>query len=267
VPKRATAHQPLPALFIADPGLRGPSGHHPAAAAMLGAMAGFRSAEVFGHRRMEASVEPLLQGTGLVVHRHFTRYLYDDAFKDVPLSACMAAVQASSAEMADVDRRARDAARDSPVVVLHHTVDWFQLQALAHALPPPGKQRVVHAVFLLFNPGVGHDGTVHGARRLLNYRVALQVLKARPDVKLFASCEEYRQAYAGFCDLGRLVGLHPNFHFDAPGWMADALSPLQAKPAAKPPASPDADTVLLYLGDAKAAKGFLDLPRLAAFIL
>ncbi|MEI6029105.1 MAG: glycosyltransferase [Betaproteobacteria bacterium] len=240
--------------MISDPGLKSPSGHHPAAALTLSLASDAQRVEIFCHADADPEVISLLSAANISLRPHFSRYLYDDAFHDAALSSCVDAVRQISAEQRRLHQAACAIASDAQVMVLHHTVDWMHLHALAHALgqeaEAPGK--VLHVVFLMFNPGVGGDGRVRFPRRLLNYRVALDALKARGDVRFFASCDEHLRAYAGFCDLGKQVQIHPVFHFDAPRWVAQARERVvhEGSPA------------LLYLGDAKAAKGFLQLPSL-----
>jgi glycosyltransferase involved in cell wall biosynthesis len=250
-----------PPLIIADPGLRGPSGHHPAAVrALLQGAQGMRPAIVYAHQDADSATEQWLAQPGVRFQRLFSLYLYQPGLLERTMSAALVDVRTLAAEYAQVLQAARSVAAgrrraNAAPLIVHHTVDWLQAAALSYLLrhtPPaddPGAPR--HLVFLTFAPGVDHTGQVHDPRRLLNWRIALAGLKSRADVSLCTSCEEYRHTYATFCGLGERITVHPAFHFDAPAWAA-AARPRRRNPP-----------LLLYVGDAKEAKGFGRLPHLA----
>jgi glycosyltransferase involved in cell wall biosynthesis len=180
--------------------------------------------------------------------------------QDVSMSAALPAIRELSLQYQTVfDGLMQDEPPlSADTLVLHHTVDWLQLAALAHALDSTGIKSALtrQAICLMFNPGVSHQGVVGSVRRLLNYRLCLSQLKSQQGVRFFAACEELRQTYARFCGLGPSVTVHPVLHFDAHQWARR-----------KSGAGPRSRAVLLYVGDAKEAKGFLDLPALALSVL
>lgn len=250
-----------PRLVVADPGLRNLSGHHPATAWMLANLGGEYQVEFFGHLQMQPELRAELQARGARVHAHFPRYLYDDAFKDQPLSRSIAAAREAAEALGVMLAQFADApASPGRTLILHPTVDDFHLHALAHALSKqpqgPGCPHL-HLVCLTFYPGVDARGQVSSARRLLSYRVALEQLKARTNVLLFTPSQEQRQIFADMCSLGSRVDLHPHMHFDAAHWAG----------AARDGAARRRNTILLYAGDAKVAKGLLELPRMVRLLL
>jgi hypothetical protein len=244
-----------PHLIIADPGLRGASGHHPAAALTLARSGGFSSVLVCAHREADPAIEKWLQAPGLKFERHFSRYLYERESLDRPMSAALADIRALADEYADLVSRtesagkAGSAAAGAGVLMLHHTADWLQVAAIGHMLQRqpessrPFPQTPQHLIFLTHAPGVAHSGQVHSPRRLLNWRIALASLKGRRDVALFTSCEDLRQIYSQFCGLGEAIGVHPVFHFDAPDWAVSAAS---RRPRLK---KGQAQQLLLYVVD------------------
>lgn len=251
-----------PRLVVADPGLRSLSGHHPATACMLANLGREYQVEFFGHAQMQAELCAELRARGARVHAHFPRYLYDDAFRDQPLSRNIAAVREAADALGVMLARVTDTpASAGHTLILHPTVDDFHLHALAHALSKqpqgPGSPHR-HLVCLTFYPGVGARGEVSSARRLLSYRVALEPLKARTDVLLFTPGQEQRQIFADICGLGSRVALHPHMHFDAVHWASSSAQQGTAR---------HRKTVLLYAGDAKLAKGFAELPQLVRLLL
>jgi glycosyltransferase involved in cell wall biosynthesis len=215
--------------------------------------------EFFGHVAMQAELRAELESRGAQVHAHFPRYLYEDAFRNEPLSRTIAAVREGAEALGAMLVQARSPAGVGRTMVLHPTVEDFHLQALAHALATQPQDAVapLHLVSLTFYPGVNEQGDVTSARRLLNYRVALEPLRARSDVVLLTPSEEQRQIFADICGLGSRVALHAHMHFDAAHW-ADPAQQREARLQ---------DTVLLYAGDAKVAKGFAELPRMVRLLL
>jgi glycosyltransferase involved in cell wall biosynthesis len=254
-----------PTLIIADPGLRSASGHHPAALhALLQGPQGPRGTLVYAHRDADPAIKPRQALPGLRLKRHFSLYLYEPGLLERPMSAALVDIRTLAEEYAQVVQAAQAAGarrgKAPASLIVHHTADWLQVAAIGYMLqrhPTQDARSPRHLIFLTFAPGVSHAGQVHSPRRLLNWRVALASLKGRQDVSLFTSCEELRHTYATFCGLGSRIAVHPVFHFDAPAWASAAQ--LRRRHKTRP--------LLLYVGDAKQAKGFLTLPRLAQALL
>jgi hypothetical protein len=137
-----------------------------------------------------------------------------------------------------------------PVNVLHHTLSWEHANALALANAALGERgrRIQHVVLLMFSPGVRASGDVIDAVRLSNFRIAFNLLRASGRVQLHAACAEYAQAYAHLLELATALPVHP--------CLVGNRAARVARPRERVP-----KVTLLYVGEVKADKGVLDLPR------
>jgi hypothetical protein len=238
-------------LFVADPGLKTASGHN--AGAMLTLSEALPGSSFFGHAEPDAELQALVARSGVLVQRFFSRGLYEAYAREWTLGEAHPYVSALTSDYLRLLRQLdQERARG---VVLHHSMDWPQLQALAAArsIHGAGWPGLKHAVFLICSPGVGHDGQVFSPRRYLGYRVALALLLRGVGLRLFASSCELSDAYARAFAMAAPPPVHPCFFFDA----------TQAAGARQAPGT----RILLYAGDAKAEKGFCAVPGLARALL
>jgi len=138
---------------------------------------------------------------------------------------------------------------DRPVRLLYHTLSWEHATALALAIRQFGTRgaRFLHVALLMYSPGVDEAGRTLDPQRRLNFRLAFSALRTAGEVALYASCGEYAQAYRHLLGLASPLPLHPCF-------IGDWRRPRPVRRAGAP------ETVLLYLGEIKQDKGFLDLP-------
>ena len=136
-----------------------------------------------------------------------------------------------------------------PLRLLHHTLSWEHATALALAIRQFGVRGAAmrHLAFLMYSPGVDAQGRTLEPARRLDFKLAFSSLRAAGDVGLFASCSEYADAYRHLLGLDAPLPLHPCFLGD---W-SRARTPR--------PADATGD-LLLYLGEIKQDKGFLQLP-------
>lgn len=142
------------------------------------------------------------------------------------------------------------------VEVIHHTLSWEHASALALALELGGSRmnRLRHLVFLMFSPGVDAAGDTYDAIKALNYRLAFRWLTQFGSVSLYAGCSEYASAYERLLGLSDALSIHPCF-----------LGDWGSRPLRQP--RPGAPTLLLYAGEIKKEKGFLQLPKLLESLL
>lgn len=135
--------------------------------------------------------------------------------------------------------------------VIHHTVSWEHASAISIAMRLLGARgdRLHHLIFLMYSPGIDEAGCTFDADRRLNYRLAFHSLDTLPNVRLYASCGEYAQAYAALLGRSAPLPIHPCF-------IGDWRSP----PRRTADAVRGHERVLLYVGEIKQEKGFLSLP-------
>lgn len=145
---------------------------------------------------------------------------------------------------------------EDTVHVLYHTLSWEHATALGLAIRLLGARgaRLRHLAFLMYSPGIDETGAVFDVPRSLNFRLAFRTLARLPGVALYAGCSEYATAYARLLGLEQPLPLHPCF-----------LGDWRERPRRVRPAEPE--RILLYVGEIKQDKGFLDLPRLVEDLL
>lgn len=145
---------------------------------------------------------------------------------------------------------------DGTVHLLYHTLSWEHASALGLAIRLAGASgtRLRHLAFLMYSPGVDTSGAVYDAPRSLNFRLAFGTLSRLPGVNLYAGCGEYATAYARLLGRGQPLPIHPCF-----------LGDWRERPRRRRTLPPQ--RILLYVGEIKQDKGFLDLPALVEDLL
>ena len=140
--------------------------------------------------------------------------------------------------------------------LLYHTLSWEHATALGLAIrllgAPGGRLR--HLAFLMYSPGVDASGGIYDAPRSLNFRLAFGTLSKLPGVKLYAGCGEYATAYAKLLAHEQPLPVHPCFLGDWRERPKRRLAALSRR-------------ILLYVGEIKQDKGFLELPDLVEDLL
>lgn len=135
---------------------------------------------------------------------------------------------------------------------LYHSLDHIHARALTLALALIDQQypdrKLQSLVLCLYHPCAAPAKTETIARQ--NYRLGFGGLYRRPDVTLYAADREISELAGDWLPAGKDIPLHPC-----------SLLPVtnDPKPAAR-------KQILLYLGDAKEEKGFMQLPSLLAQI-
>ncbi len=142
------------------------------------------------------------------------------------------------------------------VHLVHHTLSWEHASALALAigLADAKADRLRHLAFLMFSPGVDYAGTTYDHEKALHFRLAFHTLDRAPGVSLYAGCSEYAVAYAKLLEHKQPLPVHPCF-----------LGDWREKPRSL--RSGAGRTILLYAGEIKQQKGFLQLPRMLEHLL
>lgn len=144
------------------------------------------------------------------------------------------------------------------VRVLHHTLSWEHASALTLALQMPGTAfpNQLHLCFLMYSPGIDrHGDTIDGARRL-RFTLAFRFLGQRRNVRLFAACSEYADAYRHLLELPHAPLLHPCFLVEGLPQDGTSCDPSRTRAASGSRRS------ILYMGVIKKEKGFFRLPDL-----
>lgn len=140
------------------------------------------------------------------------------------------------------------------VRVLHHTLSWEHATALSLAIRLLGAEgrALSHLALLMYSPGVDASGATIDVDRRRKWKLAFSALAEQPGVALHAGCGEYAQAYAALLGLPAPLPVHPCLLGD---W-SETDHAARREPA----------RVIVYLGEAKQEKGFLELPQRLADI-
>ena len=250
-------------LVIVDPALGVSQGHHAGFAEMVAES--YPEAirlKYICHRALDKSAEQRLDCAGIAVSKVFSQDFYQYYQKTADRVEINRYILTLAKEYSAVFRQL--IATEEPHLLLYHTLNWEHANALSLALQTTAgrNEKLEHRVLLMFNPGIDHQGRVRNGKLGLNFRVALKKLLPLANVKSFTSCSEYANAYAQLLDLNAPLAIHPNL-------FGTAVS--KAKPSSQAPSADKQarvkqttlanDRILLYLGDAKADKGFSRLPE------
>lgn len=244
-------------IVVADPGLKGASGHNVAAVEAIDSLCEFECIEVYAQRNFVSPPSKNLGSQHVTIRPFFEAYFYD-AF--CPTTGITDSNEYTNLLARDYEGLFRELAyRGGQNVVLHHTMDWPHLLALGLANQRVGTtgSQLHHLVFLIFNPGVGHGLQTTDPRRLLSYRISLSRLGCQANVSLFSGGAECRQAFMHIAPGYGPYPVHPCFFLDESCPAAPAREQDE-----KLNVSVSGARIALYLGDAKADKGFLELPGL-----
>jgi len=246
-----------PHLCIADPGLVDASGHGVAAMEAICSAYGDGLIQVYGHRAVNALELADMVGTGAKVQGHFNAYFYDAFETQIGIAELNGYIDILANDYQTMFREL--GARGEQIDVLHHTMDWPHLIALgiANERAEESQSSIRHIVFLSFNPGLTHELKVKDSQRYLGYRMGLSRLGRRSNVRFFAADLECQRAFSNIAPEHGPYAIHPCFYLD------------ESRPATPTGRQVERITVQvaaakigLFLGDAKAEKGFIELPSL-----
>lgn len=248
-------------LAVIDPGLLEPAGHHAGFASVIaGSLSRVNAAfevKVLANQRVDTGLVEQLTQAGVSVEPFFKVdfYRYYDADENI-VTIRQYIFKLSRYYLRGFKYLVEAWGKDRQIVLLYHTLSWEHAAALSMAIRLSGDEGRVfrHEVFLMFPPGMNRQGAMYDKAVALNYRTAFAALARTPGVNLSASCSEYAKAYRYLLSCHQDLPIHPCFLAD---WEA-------LEPAKKSQSTVDLSSaqVLLYLGDAKEAKGFLQLPKL-----
>ncbi len=242
-----------PILVVVDPALGISQGHHAGFAEMVADSCPAQiQARYVSHRSLDQGMTERLQRSGIAVSKVFSQDFYSHYHESAFTEALNRYILTLAKEYIAVFRQLTATAK--PHLLLYHTLNWEHANALSLALQTTVGQQsdLQHSVLLMFNPGINHRGETTDARLRLNFQRALKKLQPMSQVKIYASCSEYAHAYAQLLDSNAGIEVHPNlFGMHTPD---EQKSERLGNDLTR-------SRILLYLGDAKADKGFQRLPQ------
>jgi hypothetical protein len=246
-------------LVVLDPGLREQGGHHPAFILALLATDCFTGdnskLRVFANAEFSASAV-FDNATNNVKYTaffktDFYRYFYESTqHPELPnFIRCLTAEYfAAMKQVTEADCQPGTVKVGSSILFCH-ALGWEHATALANALFLFKKQtgitlRIV--IILMFSPYRKTASEQYDSQLYLRYRVAFKGLAACDGVSFFACDHETSKAYEHI--IVRHISIIPTPFIDTRKYQ---------------PCSPSKNKkIVLYLGDVKATKGFLALPKL-----
>jgi hypothetical protein len=246
-------------LVVLDPGLREQGGHHPAFILALLATDCFTGdnskLRVFANAEFSASAV-FDNATNNVKYTaffktDFYRYFYESIkHPELPhfIRRLTAEYLAAMQEVVEDDCQL-GTVKGCASILFCHALGWEHATALANALFLFKKQtgitlRIV--IILMFSPYRKTASEQYDSQLYLRYRVAFKGLAACDGVSFFACDHETSKAYEHI--IVRHISIIPTPFIDTRKYQ---------------PCSPSKNKkIVLYLGDVKATKGFLALPKL-----
>ncbi|EOW0801513.1 hypothetical protein ACN2MB_002434 [Vibrio parahaemolyticus] len=250
-------------IVILDPGLREHGGHHVGLVSQIKESETLLkkgvSVEVLGNVAASQEVQQSLSRSNFLFTPYFGTNFYQHFYSDKDLSTFTPYVRALSVEYF----RAILNYKDSDVTFFYHTLNWEHGYALALALgalerTPAYKNKNPkhqHLIGLMFSPQYfDSTDTQRRQQRLMRFSLGFRKLQSFHNVQFFSADFEVTQAYQQLLDIN-----------DIKPFPCGLVSSSQlAESKCKQTSS---NRVLLYVGDAKDNKGFLELPKLLESLL
>ncbi|HCG5122457.1 TPA: glycosyltransferase [Vibrio parahaemolyticus] len=250
-------------IVILDPGLREHGGHHVGIASQIKESKKLLkegvSVEVLGNVAAPKEVQQSLSSANFIFTPYFDSDFYQQFYSDRELSTFTSYVRTLSAEYF----KAILSFKNSDVTFFYHTLNWEHGYALALALRLLEQTNIYkqsspkhqHLIGLMFSPQYFNRTDTHRSQqRLMRFSLGFRQLQSFHNVQLFSADFEVRQAYRQLLDIND-IKLFP---------CGLIRSSQLAESKCKQTSS---NRVLLYVGDAKDNKGFLELPKLLESLL
>lgn len=241
---------PIQEVVILDPGLREFGGHHPALIEGLGRSSALLNAgikvTVYANKQCDLALLTKLSKGNVTVSAYFHTDFYLNFYKDERASYYTSYIHSLAAEY----MQAMSTVENDSAVFLHHTLNWEHAYALSLAISlcqqSKGSQHQ-HLACLMYSPCAYNESGALDPRRYFKFNLAFRALNKHSNVELFAAEHELTQHYESM--LSCQIASHPC------GLLSeqDLTAVKQRAPS---------NNILLYVGDAKDNKGFLQLPEL-----
>lgn len=235
-------------IVILDSGLKELSGHHPSIVMLLNnsplVKNGTLHIDVLGNKKSNQELKDYLYKESVHFIPHFDTEFYQHFYSNGSLNSFTSYVQKLTKEYIVSLRKYSS----MDVTFLHHTLNWEHALSLSLALEIVGLSQQ-HIVCLMFNPYTSANDITYREQRIIRFGLGFRALSKKSNVKFFAADFETRKAYMDL--LGdALIDYHPCGLISK-----EHLEDIKYR-------SKDSENIILYFGDAKDNKGFLDLPKI-----
>lgn len=240
-------------VFVIDPGMMEAGGHH--AALLETIISSIQMPEnyaFFVNKQLDKSFENKAQESGVSIFKHFESYFYEyyDSGEKLRIAGCQNYIRRLASEYLSVLQSIRNSEKNSEIVCFYPCLNWEHALALWLAIKifDSSVIKIKHKVCCMFTPDGGQQSTMNPF-----YRMAFNSLSSLKTVELFAT-EQETADYFEWLEVST-KGLHPCYLLP---W-----SELRGREFHEIPST----HILLYMGDAKKSKGFLDVPEVASNLI
>lgn len=239
-------------IHVIDPGAMEAGGHHFALVETLLASPHDRCVEFYTHINLDQRVLSKIQQAGHTANLTFRQNFYecygsnyaDDAFDIIRYVAKLSAEYQAVLNAIELT--------EGEHTCFYPCLDWYHLFALRLAIEATDRSTIAHKVCLMFDMGVGINGSVD-LERVTNWLPHLRWAESTEAVELFAADSKILRSWEAIFPKGILVAM--------PSYLALwPTVPSKAKSSGK-------NRVLVYTGDVKADKGFSKLPAVVRELL
>lgn len=234
----------MPELIIPDPGLREYAGHHPAMVEAILNTDIFQSSDwrlsVHGHKNCDSGLLSLFNQSNVFISKYFTTDFYSIFNKELDLFGSQKYIKKLTIEYVGVFE---SSIGSTDKVFLFHTLSWQHAVALSIAISIYKRNSIFDSkilVFLMFNPALSDK-----SNNSFLYSYGFRSLAKHAFVTFFAADYELKLEYERI--LEREIDIHPCVL--SGGDVANVEDN-------------DVVKIILYVGDAKPEKGFMDIPYL-----
>ncbi len=253
-------------VAVLDPALGMVDGHHAAFIDLLQSsdLCGLEL-ELWCHQHVDPTLTAALASIAVKTKPHFSSDWYEWLDKRPTIEERSAYLALLVKEMVSA---LATIGNSTTTHLLYHTVDWLHALALNMALSQLGNRvdHLQHILLLMFDPGDSKNPA--RLARSLDYSLGFRQLLGRSNVQAFASCRDYAGTYPALLHpkeqpsrVEQQLPIHPCFLSDWQSWDVTPIpSPSTEQSTANTTKAPEC--YLLFMGDPREDKGFLQLPAL-----
>ncbi|WNC71305.1 hypothetical protein RGQ13_14395 [Thalassotalea psychrophila] len=260
-------------IVISDPGLREYGGHHPG---MISALTNSEliagdaiKLDVYCNNECDINFIETNRSKKNAIIEHFSTDFYLYFYQSCSISDLTPYINKLVKEYLDVLLKYQFSTQINQTIFLYHTLHWEHAMALACAISLFKKQTkntFQYCIFLMYSPEKYSQNGLLDIKRYLNFKVAFNLLQKQHGVRLFAADEELRLSYKKMLNIN--IDIHPcgllNYVGKNSKPIKDDFQQLKSNSAHT---KRKKYSILLFTGDAKVNKGFLDLPSLLSEII
>lgn len=235
--------------MVIDPGMMEAGGHHAALLeTIISSIQETENYTFFTHKDLDKSFKSKALEKDVAIFGHFESHFYEfyDSGGKFKIADCQKYIRRLANEYLCALKAIKNSEQDEEIICFYPCLNWEHALSLWLAIKifDPSGVKITHKVCCMFTPNGGLKSQMTPF-----YKMAFNSLAALEIVELFASEQETAE-YFKWLDVP-IKGIHPCYLLP---WSEVQASKSQNVPSTH---------ILLYMGDAKKSKGFLDVPNVA----